>query len=337
MPPLVSICIPNRNMARYIGETLESVLAQTWQPLEVVVLDNASDDDSWDIIQEFASKDPRVHTHRNDDLLPMVRNHNRCMALSNGHYINLLSADDLLEPTFVERCMELFQREKELGYVTTERILIGSEGDVLPSTDFYQASGIIPGLAEARINLIGSHTVPPQMLIRKSCLEAIDWLDTGYEWAFDIHAKIRLNLQWDVGYLNEPLCRYRLHPQNSSSHYKATKMAVMTIYRLKLAILDSLPEHARELETCRKPMLANLAQTCLTYSEEAMDDGNTQLAREYLRLGASFQLELENDPILRWLEARLDGSKEQRPVLNLDPAILNGPPYPLPEGAIELE
>jgi glycosyltransferase involved in cell wall biosynthesis len=336
MPPLVSICIPNRNMARYIGTTLESVLAQTWMPLEVVVLDNDSNDNSWSIIQGFASKDPRVHAYRTDELLPIVRNHNRCMALSKGHYINLLCADDLLEPTFVERCMELFQREKELGYVSTERTLIGPDGDALPSTDFYQASGIIPGLAEARINLIGSHTVPPQMLIRKTCFEAIDWLDTAYEWGFDIHAKIRLNLQWDVGYLNEPLCHYRMHPENSSSRYKSNKMAIMTIYRLKLAILENLPEHARELVSSREPMLANLARTCVTYAEEALGDRNLQLAREYLRLGASFRLEVEKEPLWQWIDARVDGSGAPRPEAQGSKKKLEGPPYPLPDGARSL-
>jgi hypothetical protein len=49
-----------------------------------------------------------VHAYRTDETLLMVRNHNRCMELCNGYYINLLRADDLLEPTFIERCMDLF-------------------------------------------------------------------------------------------------------------------------------------------------------------------------------------------------------------------------------------
>ena len=96
--PLVSILIPVYNREKFIRECIESALAQTYTNIEVVVVDNASTDDSWKICQQFSAKDPRVRVFRNDTNIGPVRNWMRCAEEAKGKFSKILFSDDSLEP-----------------------------------------------------------------------------------------------------------------------------------------------------------------------------------------------------------------------------------------------
>ena len=81
--PLVSICIPNYNNAQFIGEAIESSIAQTYPNLEIIVVDNVSTDNSWEIIQNYAQH-KYVKVFLNEKNLGMVGNFRRTYEYSNG-------------------------------------------------------------------------------------------------------------------------------------------------------------------------------------------------------------------------------------------------------------
>lgn len=97
MQYLVSVLIPVYNREDFIGECIESALAQTYAHIEVVVVDNASTDGTWEICQQFAAKDPRVRVFRNDTNIGPVRNWIRCAEEAKGRFSKILFSDDLLE------------------------------------------------------------------------------------------------------------------------------------------------------------------------------------------------------------------------------------------------
>ncbi len=345
MSELVSICIPNYNMDRFVRETIESALNQRYADIEVVVVDNDSTDSSWSIIESY-SGDARFRCYRNDGNIGMVRNWNRCLEYSKGYYVILLSADDILEPVFVEECMALFKDFDNVGYVATECNRIDETGAVMDYTDFYRCSGVIKGKEEARLNIIGCHTNPSQILIRRSFLEGIGGFDERYGWAFDIDAMMKLNLVSDVGYIKKRLCRYRIHSGMSSSYYFRSKLGIMEKYRVKMNLLDNLPPGMEDLENYRGEMIKGLARTCLCYSERALMEKDYTLAREYLDLACSFSGEIRSD--LRYtLISFFIANKDRLPVedyAEIGEVIAarrkeyaEGPPYDLPEGSVLLE
>lgn len=114
--PLVSILVPVFERARLAEEAIRSALAQSWPSLEVVVVDNASGDDTWAMCQRMAEEDPRVRIFRNETNLGPVRNWRRCLEEARGEYAKLLFSDDLMAPRFIEACMELLQ-EPGVGFV----------------------------------------------------------------------------------------------------------------------------------------------------------------------------------------------------------------------------
>lgn len=96
--PKVSILIPVYNRENFIAECIQSALDQTYTDFEVVVVDNASDDGTWEICQQFAARDPRVRVFRNDTNIGPVRNWQRCAEEARGEFSKILFSDDCLEP-----------------------------------------------------------------------------------------------------------------------------------------------------------------------------------------------------------------------------------------------
>ena len=96
--PKVSILIPVFNRKQYITECIQSALNQVFTDFEIVVVDNASDDGTWEICQKFAALDQRIRIFRNEINIGPVRNWLRCAQEANGEFSKILFSDDCLEP-----------------------------------------------------------------------------------------------------------------------------------------------------------------------------------------------------------------------------------------------
>src|SRR5580692_5694215 len=99
MKPLVSILIPAYNAEKWLGYTLKSAVAQTWQRKEIIVVDDGSTDGTAELAKRFASKDVKVVSTPNQGLSGAV---NHAIQLSQGDYIQELDSDDLLSPDKIE-------------------------------------------------------------------------------------------------------------------------------------------------------------------------------------------------------------------------------------------
>lgn len=107
--PTFSICIPNYNYAHYIGETIESVLNQTYPHFEIIVADNASTDDSVQVIESF--KDPRIRLVKNRYNIGFAPNLQAATAPAKMDFINLLSSDDKMRPEALECYAEVLRAQ----------------------------------------------------------------------------------------------------------------------------------------------------------------------------------------------------------------------------------
>jgi glycosyltransferase involved in cell wall biosynthesis len=106
--PLVSILIPAYNAARWIGETLDSALGQTWPNTEIIVVDDGSRDKTAAVAECYASRAVKIVRQEN---LGAAAARNRAVAESQGHFIQYLDADDLLSPDKIERQMRRLREE----------------------------------------------------------------------------------------------------------------------------------------------------------------------------------------------------------------------------------
>jgi len=123
--PLVSIMVPVYNRRELLADCLKSALAQTFRDLEVVVVDNASTDGTWDVCREFAHADSRVRIFRNPENIGPVRNWQRCFREAQGRYGKLLFSDDVMSSHYLEKTLP-FLRDPHVAFVFT-MAMIGPE------------------------------------------------------------------------------------------------------------------------------------------------------------------------------------------------------------------
>lgn len=100
--PLVSILIPVYNRERYIAECIESAINQTYTNIEIIIVDNSSDDNTWEICQKFAAMDQRIRIFQNETNIGPVRNWIRCAQEAKGVFSKILFSDDLLRRNCIE-------------------------------------------------------------------------------------------------------------------------------------------------------------------------------------------------------------------------------------------
>ena len=127
--PKVSLCIPAYDAERHLQATLESVLAQSYDDFEVVIVDNNSSDRTGDIVA--ALRDHRVRVIRNATTLPIADNFNRAVQQSRGQYVKLICADDTLEPDCIAAQVGVMDANPGVVLVSVRTDFIDDDGELL--------------------------------------------------------------------------------------------------------------------------------------------------------------------------------------------------------------
>jgi glycosyltransferase involved in cell wall biosynthesis len=104
--PLVSVAFCTYNGSRFLSQQLESILAQSYKEIEIIAVDDCSTDNTWDILQNYAQKDSRIKTHRNEHNLGHTLNFEKAISLCTGDYIALSDQDDIWNENKIECLME---------------------------------------------------------------------------------------------------------------------------------------------------------------------------------------------------------------------------------------
>jgi hypothetical protein len=236
----ISVCIPTFNSAAYIGECIESVLAQKGVEFEAIVFDNASQDHTWEIIKSFS--DPRVHAFRSDQNRGLAANFNCAVQQAHGEYIKLLCSDDLLEPGALELQAKFLDEHPELVMATSATRLIDSSGKVKAMVRWISRPVTI-GALELRITslLYGNIVGEPSVVLfrREAWLRAGSFRD-GLVTLIDLDMWLRLSHHGVVGYLPIPLCRIRRHTLSMTNQFRAAGEVQESVLRLTEALLCEL-------------------------------------------------------------------------------------------------
>ena len=112
--PAVSVLIPSYNCARYLPETIDSVLTQSLRDFELVILDDRSSDSSNEVLEDYARRDERIRYRLNERNLGLVGNWNACLVAARGKYVKFLHSDDkLTRNTSLEQLVSLFEGQQD--------------------------------------------------------------------------------------------------------------------------------------------------------------------------------------------------------------------------------
>lgn len=208
--PLVSICLPTYNYAHYLPEAISSCLGQSYGSVEVVVVDDASTDNSREVINSFA--DPRIRFEENAKRLGLAGNWNRALSLARGEIVKFIFADDYLADQAVEEVVAAF-RDPRVDLVFSSARVIDSRGAYVYTHEPYAQSGHLPGKREAvrclmRGNYIGG---PSSVAVRTRAFGRAGVFDEALRFHVDQEMWIRILLKGDAYFLSAPLVSVRQH------------------------------------------------------------------------------------------------------------------------------
>ncbi len=130
---LVSVIMPSYQAEEYIRDAVSSVISQTYESWELIIVDDASEDGTFAIASEMAEKEPRIRLFRNDTNLGSAGARNRAIEAAKGKLLAFLDSDDLWDPAFLERQVDFLQTHDCFGVTAGYRRLYqGSTTDFVP-------------------------------------------------------------------------------------------------------------------------------------------------------------------------------------------------------------
>lgn len=210
--PKVSVIIPAFNCEKYIGQTIESVLSQTYRNFELIVVDDGSTDNTKAIVKNYLQDSRIKYIYQDNSGVSAARNIG--FAKSHGKYIAFLDSDDLWYPNKLEEQVRLLEMNKEIGltncsvnYVDENSNVIGKEvckviDDV---TDLLFKGNLVTGSASV-------------VMLRRVCLEKVGLFDTDLFISADVDMWIRNLLHFKMFHMNRTLAALRKYPSSHSSN-----------------------------------------------------------------------------------------------------------------------
>jgi len=236
--PQVSVCIPVYNCEKYIGQAIESVLAQTFFDWELIILDNSSSDNTLDFVKSYS--DARIRVIESDKNLGMEANWNKALTEAKGHYIKLLPADDYLLPNCLEKQVEIFDRpgNKTVVLISSGRNIIDQSGNLLIKRTFPGKEGFIKGYTAIRrviragTNLLGE---PGAILFKREVLRQAGQFDGSLIYVIDVDLWTRILLLGDLYVIHEPLSAFRLSSGSCSVEVTSLQSEQFSVFITNLS------------------------------------------------------------------------------------------------------
>lgn len=275
--PHVSVIIPAYNAEAFITETVQSALDQTYQDLEVIVVDDGSKDGTVAALEQFGNR-IRVHLQPNGGV---AKARNMGVGLAKGSWIAFLDADDLWLPQKLERQLAC----SSAPMTFTDRFNIGSRGD-LPEIQ----SDVTPmrgGDLFVPLMKDGNFITNTSVVMRRALFERMGGFYTGLNGTEDWDLWIRIAEHHEIGFLPEPLVRYRFHPGGLSRNFTKMGRERMQVITRGLAL-----ERGRTLDWRIRRQI--WAETWRTNGYEAGRAGaRSQALLDYVRAAAAWPLEVQ--------------------------------------------
>src|SRR4051812_48179920 len=158
--PSLSVIMPNYNHARFLPGALQAVLDQSVRPKEILLVDDASTDDSVAVIERFAERHPVIRFHRNERNLGVVANIRRMLEMATGDYVVGCACDDRVLPGFFEKSLTLLGQHPGAGLCSSLSLVMNEAGEMkglLPSVLASDRPCFLPpGRARRLLGLYGN-------------------------------------------------------------------------------------------------------------------------------------------------------------------------------------
>ncbi|NJD98894.1 glycosyltransferase [Thermococcus sp. LS1] len=215
MRPTVSVIMPSYNHSRFIEEAIQSVLNQTFDDFELIIIDDSSSDNSQEIIQKFAEIDSRIKPIFHKKNMGIARTLNDGLRASKGEFIAFIASDDVWVPNKLEVQLEILARNEDL--------VVWSEGEIIDANGnptgqaFTERHNATNRKKSGRIFeelLKGNFIFGSSMILKRKNLDKIRF-DESLKYLNDYKFVVDLAWKYEYHFIKNPLAKYRIHGRNT--------------------------------------------------------------------------------------------------------------------------
>jgi len=242
MAPTITVCIPTYNRAHYLGETIRSVLGQTLRDFELLICDDASTDNTAQVVASF--KDPRIRYHRHATNVGIAANHKAVTEMAEGEFVAILPDDDLFLPDHLATALAGLAAYPNAAYYSCS---LERFGDC--ATGIWRPAAISDGLTPliyfsprqaVSFLAIENPGFMNSIVCRKNRLKGtLFWGDPGFVHT-DVLVLTQLMIQGGCLFANRPTVRYRCHSTNISrpthNRTSARRLHLMLRYAIRYLV-----------------------------------------------------------------------------------------------------
>ena len=257
----MTVVIPTYNRARFLPTAIDSVLAQTYSGFKLLVADNASPDETPDVIASY--DDPRLRSVRRDENLGITANHNLALQEVDTEYCLILPDDDVLLPHALERAVAVLDAHPAAGMVHARFDVLAADGEVLRENEDWtyglREDTLEPGREFVSESMLWSCRVcASTALMRMEALPEPPFDQDDFP-AIDLGMWLRMALDWDMAFVGERLAAYRIHGETHSAAFGAPhgpgymmgREIVTRLKEIKLRFLQRFQHRLGELGPLR--------------------------------------------------------------------------------------
>jgi glycosyltransferase involved in cell wall biosynthesis len=234
--PKVSVIIPTYNRARLVGNAIQSILDQTFQDFEVIVVDDGSDDNTRDVISNFGEK--VIYIYQENKERSVARNNG--MRHAKGHYITFLDSDDIYLPDKLQVQVESMEKNSDFGMSYSYSIWLNEVGEYLHTWRDDLNGRIFPELMQARHNKI---TVP-SVMIRRAVLEDVGYFNESINTCEDYEYWCRIAMKHSVLLIRKALVIINTNTKPTReifySYFTSTLFYYQSIFNLDHSVKKSM-------------------------------------------------------------------------------------------------
>lgn len=228
--PLVSVCMPCYNHEEFVGQAIQSVLSQTYSNFELIIVDDASADNSAEVIHSFEDSRIRVKVIEENTGFGAAE---YMFRQARGEFVCWLDSDDIWEPTLLERYMEFFQGHKECGACFCRPIIIDGSGCILTEHLFCSifSEENLKNMEKEKwfrkIFIEGNYLCSSTLCIRKNIYEQVGELRFQYKQVHDYDYWLRFLQVAEIYVLPDRLARYRIHWEGENANFSTPTSEVI--------------------------------------------------------------------------------------------------------------
>lgn len=281
-PPEITTIIPTHCRPHLLKRAIRSALAQSYPFFSLHICDNASDDDTAEIVQTFMRKDSRIRYYRHEKKLPMLDNYLFGLNTVKTTFFSFLSDDDVLLPWFYETALEQFRLHPDSAFFAGSSLIVTEKGRITeaPLQTWKRTGHFAAG--ESIVDMIGRFPIPTSVLFQTSRVNSIK-IDPTHPLTWDCDYLIHIAAQYPIVVSKKPCAFFTTHPNAYSNSQKAENwLKGFAQIQKKLSTHEFLPKDT--IETSIKKLQLNINKTLFIGFCSAILKGDFDTAQETAKI-----------------------------------------------------